>query len=276
MTPANYAHNAPPRAAHFFARMTGAFDMSTYLKGFLVLLVLICAGCKPVPPVNGHVVPEAKLTKGQLVQSDPNRMANLEIRNNLDTLYLLMDKLYKRNPSEWKKSGATSREEAESRVRGAIDKHAPLPGLATRDIKAMDLALDPHFTGDRVGTLIYGIGDMLITAHGGKRVLYLIDGLDAQRVYNAARNVEIAMWLLAQRKDGAGRPLLLSNALSDHDRNLSFERLFGTIVGRTDLVAEFTAEKYRRAVIDYGQSFFGGQFLQFLPVSEVAGAASSL
>jgi hypothetical protein len=41
-------------------------------------------------------------------------------------------------------------------------------------------------------------------------------------------------------------------------------------------VAEFTSEKYRRAVIDYGQSFFGGQLLQFLPVSEVAGAASSL
>ena len=250
--------------------------MKKYSRWSLALLALACAGCKPTPPVNGHVVPEAKLTKGQLVQSDPNRMANLEIRNNLDTLYLLMDKLYKRNPQEWKKDGVASREEAEARVRDAIDQHTLLPGLAVRDTKAMELALDPHFKGDRVGTLIYGIGDMLITAHGGKRVLYLIDGLDAQRVYNAARNVEIAMWLLAQRKDSAGHPLLLSNALSEQGQNLSFERLFGSIIARTDLVAEFTAEKYRRAVIDYGQSFFGGQFLQFLPVSEVAGAASSL
>ena len=255
---------------------TGAFGMKKYSRWFLTLLPLICAGCKPTPPVNGHVVPEARLTKGQLIQSDPNRMANLEIRNNLDTLYLLMDKLYKRNPSEWKKSGAASREEAEARVRNAIDQHTALPGLTERDTKAMQLALDANFKGDRVDTLIYGLGDMLITAHGGKRVMYLIDGLDAQRVYNAARNVEIAMWLLAQRKDSAGHPLLLSNALSEHDQNLSYERLFGSMIGRTDLVAEFTAEKYRRAVIDYGQSFFGGQFLQFLPVSEVAGAASSL
>lgn len=250
--------------------------MKTFSKWFLVLFVLACAGCKPTPAVNGHRVHASKLTKGQLIQSDPNRMANLEIRDNLDTLYLLMDKLYKRNPTEWKKSGITSREEAEARVRQAIDEHTPLPSLDVRDTKAMQLALDPHFQGDRVGTLIYGIGDMLITAHGGKRVQYLIDGLDAQRVYNAARNVEIAMWLLAQRKDTSGHPLLLSNELSDRGRNLSFERLFGTIIGRTDLVAEFTAEKYRRAAIDYGQSLMGGQFLQFLPVSEVAGAASSL
>lgn len=240
------------------------------------LLVISCTGCKPTPPVNGHVVPEADLTKGQLVQSDPNRMANLEIRDNLAALYSLMDKLYKRNPSEWKKGGATSRETAEVRVRTAIEAHMPLVGLTVRDTKAMELALDPTFQGDRVGTLIYGIGDMLVTAHGGKRSLYLIDGLDAQRVYNAARNVEIAMWLLAQRRDNSGHPLLRSNTASDLEQNLSFERLFGTIIGRTDLVAEFTAEKYRRSVIDYAQSFFGGQFFQFLPVGEISSAASSL
>jgi hypothetical protein len=236
------------------------------------LSVIALAGCKPIPPVNGHVVPESKLTKGQLIQSDPNRMANLEIRDNLAALYLLMDKLYQRNPAEWKKSGATSREESETRIRDAIDNHQPLSGLDVRDIKAMELALDPHYRGDRVGALIYGLGDMLITAHGGKRNLYLIDGLDAQRVYNAARNVEIAAWLLAQRKNGAGQPLLVSNELTAHVQNLSFERLFGAIIGRIDLVAEFTAEKYRRSVIDYAQSFVGGQFFQFLPVSDITGA----
>ena len=232
----------------------------------LTLLAMSCVGCKPTPPVNNQVVPEADLTKGQLVQSDPNRMANLEIRDNLAALYLLMDKLYKRNPSEWKKGGAASREAAAMHVRAAIEAHTPLPGLRVRDTQAMELALDPNFKGDRVGTLIYGIGDMLLTAHGGKRNLYLINGLDAQRVYNAARNVEIAMWRLAQRKDNEGRPLLFSNALSEQEQNLSFERLFGMIIGRTDLVAEFTAEKYRRSIIDYIQSYVGGQFLQFLPV----------
>lgn len=241
----------------------------------LVAWIMVCAGCKTTPPVNGHVVPEDKLTFGQLAQSDPNRMVNLELRDNLDTLYLLMDKLYKRNPMEWKKSGLASREEAETRVRTAVDNHKPLPELDARDIKAMQIALDPKFQGDRVATLIYGIGDMLITAHGGKKSLYLIDGLDSQRVYNASRNIEIAMWLLAQRKDSHGQPLLLSNTLSGQEQNLSFERTFGTMIGRIDLVAQFTTEKYRRAVIDYAQSFFGGQFLQFLPVGVVSSALSS-
>ena len=251
------------------------FRMKKFAWLALLALVMVCAGCKTTPPVNGRVVPEQKLTFGQLLQSDPNRMANLELRDNLDALYLLMDKLYKRNPSEWKKGGAASRGEAEAQVRDAVDNHKPLPGLDRRDTEAMQLALDPHFRGDRVATLTYGIGDMLITAHGGKKTLYLIDGLDAQRVYNASRNIEIAMWLLAQRKDDKGQPLLLSNALSDHDQNLSFERTLGSMVGRTDLVAEFSAEKYRRAVIDFGQSYFGGQFLQFLPIGAISSALSS-
>jgi hypothetical protein len=236
--------------------------------------MVVVAGCKSAPPVNGHVVPEAHLTGGQLAQSDPNRMATLEMRDNLAALYLLMDKLYKRNPHEWAKSGAASREAAEAHVRAAIDHHKPLQGLGDlRDIKAMQRAFDPDFHGDRVGALIYGTADMLITAHGGKQNFYLLDGLDAQRVYNAARNVEIAMWMLAQSKDARGQPLLVSNELSEHGHNLSFERLLGSIIGRTDLLAEFTAEKYRRSAINYLQGFVGGQFLQFIPVQAVMPAS---
>ncbi|SFS14934.1 hypothetical protein SAMN05216570_3185 [Dyella sp. OK004] len=246
---------------------------------WLSLCLSCVAGCsafKPTSAVNGHVVPESKMTKGQWVESDPNRIANLEIRDNLATLYQLMDKLYKRNPSQWKKSGATSQARAEARVKQAIETRQPLPGLdGQRDIAAMTLALDTTYAGDRVGTLIYGLGDMLVTAHGGKTRLYLIDGVDAQRVYNAARNVEITMWMLAQRKGKDGQPLLVSNELSESGRNLSFERLFGTMIGRTDLVAEFAAEKYRRSAINYVQSFLGGQFLQFLPVQSLSGAASA-
>mgnify|MGYP000405552350 CR=1 FL=1 len=49
-------------------------------------------------------------------------------------------------------------------------------------------------------------------------------------------------------------------------RNLSFEREFGKIIARLDLLAAFTTEKYRRAAISYVQGIVGGTFLQFLPV----------
>lgn len=240
-----------------------------------IFSIVGCAALKPTPAVNGKEVHAASMTTGQLLQSDPNRMASLEIRGNLTTLYVLMDKLYKRNPSQWKKSHATQ-DEAEARIRAAIEGHAPLAELGDlRNVAAIRQAFEPTFDGDRVGALIYGLGDMLVAAHGGKTNLYLLDGLDAQRVYNAARNVEIAMWMLAQRKDSHGRPLLVSNEISENGRNLSFEREFGTIIGRTDLVAAFVAEKYRRSVINYVQNLAGGQFLQFLPVEAASAAASA-
>ena len=50
------------------------------------------------------------------------------------------------------------------------------------------------------------------------------------------------------------------------EANLSFEREFGKVIGRLDLLAEVATEKYRRAVISYVQNFVGGTFLQFLPM----------
>ncbi len=65
----------------------------------------------------------------------------------------------------------------------------------------------------------------------------------------------------------AGQPLLLlADEISGTQRNLSFEREFGKVIGRLDLLAEVVTEKYRRAVISYVQNLAGGTFLQFLPV----------
>ena len=54
--------------------------------------------------------------------------------------------------------------------------------------------------------------------------------------------------------------------MSAAGRNLSFEREMGKVIGRLDLLASFTTEKYRRAVISYAQGVVAGPFLQFLPV----------
>lgn len=78
-----------------------------------------------------------------------------------------------------------------------------------------------------------------LQADGGKTKLYLMDSLDAQHLHNTARNIEIAVWLLSNRRNAAGQALLL---------------------------AEVVTEKYRRAVISDLQNLAGGTFLQFLPV----------
>lgn len=236
------------------------------------LLVSGCASAPPAPAPRGEAKGES-MTTAELAQSDVNRMATLGMRDNLASLLLLADKLYRRNPAEWRKSttasttSPTSRDAALAKLRSAIDGSAPWPELqGKRDIAALSLALGPDFKGDRVAAFIYASADMLVTAHGNKTSFYLTDALDAQYIYNAARNIEIAVWLLSSRRNAAGQPLLLADEISERDRNLSFEREFGKVIGRLDLLAVVLTEKYRRAVITYVQNLLGGTFLQFLPV----------
>ncbi|KAF3996220.1 hypothetical protein [Glaciimonas immobilis] len=249
--------------------MSKKFQKETiYPLALGVALTFTLAGCglfTPPPTPHGEVQ-GASVTAGELAQSDVNRVATLAMRDNLDSLYRLLDKLYRRNPAEWKKT-ASSREDAIKRVRNSLEAHQPWAELQGKhDIAALSLALDANFQGDRAAAFIYATGDMMITAHGGKTSFYLIDGLNAQYLYNAARNMEIATWILGSRRSPAGQILLLSNDISDAEHNLSFEREFGKIIGRIDLLSVVVIEKYRRAGITYAQNLVGGTFLQFLPV----------
>lgn len=225
-----------------------------------------CAMFEPTPAPRGEAR-SAPVTTGELAQSDVNRMATIGMKENLDGLLRLADKLYRRNPAEWRKTSPLGREDALQQVRTAIDARQPWPALqGQRDIKALSLALAPDFKGDRVAAFVIANADMLVAAHGDKTVFYLIDGLDAQHLYNAARNIETAVWLLGSRRNAAGQPLLLADEINPQERNLSYEREFGKIIGRLDLLSAFVTEKYRRAAISYVQNLVGGSFLQFLPV----------
>ncbi|AVS65112.1 hypothetical protein C8245_04795 [Paracidovorax avenae] len=231
----------------------------------------LLAGCGTPAHTERGEVQAADVEPAELAQSDVNRMATLGMRANLDSLYLLMDKLYRRNPAEWRKGQAPDqlpgRILAGQRVRDAIEQRQPwAPLQGRRDIAALAYSLSPEFAGDRVAAVIHATADMIVTAHGGKTRFFLIDGLDAQHLYNAARNVEIAVWLIAQRQGPDGRPLLLADEIGPGVRNVSFEREFGKIIARLDLLAAVVAEKYRRAAISYVQNLVGGTFLQFLPV----------
>lgn len=200
------------------------------------------------PPVHKDIDGEG-FAAGQMLQNDANRAANLAMRDNLQSLSLLLDKLYKRNPRQWKKTGAASREAAHKLVMDAIVDQQPLPGL----------------------------GSMLVELYGGTTTQHLLSGLNAQKTANAAWNIEVAAWLLASRTDAAGQPLLLSNEISSAGRNLSFEREFGRMIGRLELLAQTSDESLRRSGINYVQGLLAAPIIglvQFIPL-EAATAATS-
>ncbi|GGH56969.1 hypothetical protein GCM10010975_16160 [Comamonas phosphati] len=235
------------------------------MPALALALCALLAACSSAPTNHGKVEGEG-FQAGELVQSDGNRMATLAMKENLESLVRIMDKLYRRNPGEWKKT-ASSREAAVAYVRIAILERQPWQELqGERDVAALSLALQPGFAGDRVAAFVYAAADTIITAHGNRTSFTLVDGLDPQHIFNAARNLEIANWILNSRKSVAGQPLLLSNGLAEQERNLSFEREMGKIIGRLDLLASYTTECYRRSFIGYGQGLLAGPFMQFLPV----------
>ncbi|HFH4337241.1 TPA: hypothetical protein ACGJ3X_002903 [Pseudomonas aeruginosa] len=236
-----------------------------WVGGLLLLLGALASGCSNAPRnAAGEDTSQGSMRAGEFLQTDADRMATLAMRDNLQSLYQLLWKLYKRNPAEWKKTGLPSQADAELAIRRAIEQNRELSDLGgRRDIAALSYSLDPAFRGDRVGAFIYSLASMLITAHGGRTEFYVYQGIDAQYVYNAARNVEVATWMLATRKDDKGAPLLLSNALTDDASNLSYAREFAKIVARLDLLAEVLGERYRRISVNYAQGLL---FMPFLPV----------
>jgi len=57
----------------------------------------------------------------------------------------------------------------------------------------------------------------------------------------------------------------LSNEINDTDKNLSFEREFGKMIGRTDLYAIALAEKSERFIVRVMQNLATAIFLPFIP-----------
>lgn len=199
----------------------------------------------------------------QFAKSDLDRMADVEMRENTDSLRRLMVKLYKRNPRELRKSTSGTVDEMVDWVfeGGHGWKFKAIDDA--QGTEAIHLAFQPDYAGDRVLPFIVGLQTMLIKAHGGKAEFYLTDSIDPQNVYNAARNVEIAAWKLSNARDAGGQLYLLTNELQDTERNLSFEREFGKIIGRLDVYSITLAEKTQRLITRVAQSLATALFLPF-------------
>jgi hypothetical protein len=201
----------------------------------------------------------------QLAKTDLDRLADIEYTENAASLRLLMLKLYKRNPAEAHKSGLGTPDQITTYVFEQMNTHQwrfdSLGGA--QDTAAIRLALNAQFSGDRVLALIVGMQSMLYRAHGNKSAFFLTDSIEPQNLYNAARNIEIAVWKLGTAKSTQGELLLLTNSIQADGQNLSFEREFSKMIGRTDLLALTLAEKSQRFISRLTQSISTAPFLPF-------------
>ena len=222
----------------------------------LVVLMLLCSCATRVAP-DGH----------RETRFDPRYLAKTEIDRVIETnraevvagLRRISEKLYKRNPKEWKKTSLPGMDAAVKRLFAGNLNFPELEGR--REGAASLFAFSANYQGDRVLALMAGLLGMVESAFENKQEFYILDDLNEQKLYNCARNIEIAIWKMSSTRDANGEPVLRSNELDPNNPNLSFEREFGRIIGLLDVLSKLVADKHGRTITRVTQSLATAIFL---------------
>lgn len=194
-----------------------------------------------------------------LAKTDIDTITDIHVQRLEALLRPLAEKLYRRNPKQC--PGGTPAIDA--CVAHLFDQpHATFPELnGRRGVESIRLCFAEDYPGDRVLALVVGLHSMLIKSYGNKREFFFTDELDPQKLYNAARNIEITVWRLSNQRTRQGKLFLLSNGEIDGIKNLSFERLFGKMISLQDTMSAIIAEKSHRRVKNIVQRLATALFL---------------
>ena len=196
-----------------------------------------------------------------LIKTDIDMVAEVHFQETYANLRTLMRKLYRRNPKEWRK---TAHPDGDAVVFLVFDTEHDWRFKELENKKGADaihLAFREDYQGDRVLAFIVGLITMNLSAYNDKSEFFVLDDLSPQKLYNSARNVEIAAWKLANGRDAKGNLYLLSNEMDGTLNNLSFEREFGKIIAHQDTLARIISEKTNRVIVRVIQTMATAIFL---------------
>jgi len=231
--------------------------LASLLQVCLICTLLLQTGCA------GNSARNFKLSN--LAKSDIDNVTDIHIKEVRKLCRELTVKLYKRNPRELAKAppGSTEKKRlAQIFSSQRIHGFSELGGA--KGTAAITLSFSEEYQGDRVFALMAGISSMLYSAYSYQDEFFILDEIDQQKLYNSARNLETVAWQLNNRRDNNGERYLLSNGISaDGIRNLSYERLFGKLIGLQDMMAMLIADSTNRNITRVVQS---AASMTFLPI----------
>lgn len=198
-----------------------------------------------------------------LAKNDVDMLTEINQREMLKSLKLLTEKLYRRNPQEFRKSGFENAETAAARIFDQLPKW-PESSLAQLNWEEnFKLAFLDGYGGDRVYAYMSALTTMLMASYNHKIEFFLPDELSAQKLFNSARNIEVAVWKLSSARQSTGARFLISNSVDGDVQNLSFEREFGKLIAQQDLMALLIEDKSNRSI---SRVFQGAASFVFLPI----------
>jgi hypothetical protein len=211
----------------------------TICKFFLIFLcIILLSGCSTSSDF--HIENFAKTDIDEVYEIHMNQVVTL--------LRTLTVKLYKKNPYELQKvHGQTIRSRLNQIFICPVDKkYNELQFKESMD--AISLGFEPEFEGDRIFAMMVGLYTMIHASYNQKCDLFMLDYLNAQNLYNSARNIEIFVWRLNTRKKENDRLFILTNNLDGEVKNLSYERIFGKLISLQDTLALIVSDRSGRII----------------------------
>ena len=183
------------------------------------------------------------------------------VRSELDqSLGLLLVKLYRRNPVQLPAN--TTIEVRVEQLKAARLNLQEFDSLKPDQLVRM--AFHTDFTGDRVYAFVAGLQSMVNHAFDHRREFLLLDNLPtAQFIYNSARNIETAAYLLRTKRTTDGKPYLHADGIQDQILNASYSQLMGEMIGLQDALSTALANKDQRTLNAVAR---GAASIIFLPV----------
>ncbi|MET3999914.1 hypothetical protein [Marinobacterium sp. MBR-109] len=203
----------------------------------LLLTLMLLGGCA----VSGN---ERPFQLKNLGKSEIDMVADRHVETVKKLARELTIKLYKRNPRELAKvPGMTVERRLELLLNSPrLITHPELNNLYAE--KAVPLAFDPAFQGDRVFALMVGITGMLHASYSFRDEFYMLNEMDQQKLYNCARNLEAVAWRLNTYRQENGEPFIYANSST----NFSYERILAKLIAHQDMMAQIVSDSTNRTI----------------------------
>ncbi|WP_438970792.1 hypothetical protein [Methylophaga sp.] len=216
------------------------------MRWFSILLcsVWLVTGC-----ATGNSTQNSNAGLSRLAKSDVDEVIEIHQKAVLGDLKKLMVKLYKRNPNlRYDREIRSIKASVDLTFSRRFDFNYPEFKRIKKPTDIVRLAMDERYQGDRVLAFIVGLRKMLMASYDNHQEFFYLTSIDQQKLYNSARNIEIAAWLLAKKRDRDGNLLILSDSLSEETRNLSYQRLIGRMIATQDNLALVISQKTGRII----------------------------
>lgn len=236
----------------------------TFRAAVLLLPILLLCGCASnrIKRKDGSFS-KHRFSIANLAKCDIDQVSEFVEKEVMNSLRRLTEKLYKRNPHEFRKQGLETPEVATEQLFSQLEQW---PDSPLRDLdwqENFQLSFLDEYPGDRVYTFMSALLTMVMSSYNHKQTFFFGDSLDAQKLYNSARNIETAAWKLSNATLPNGQPYLLTNSMDCPAPNLSFEREFGKLIADQDLMALIMEGKTNRVI---SRVFTGAASFIFLPI----------